>query len=231
MTPVDIGLFLQSARTDARIATLRSRIGARAAFETAYAGGADPWASADRRYSYQRWKYEALIGLLPPGRRFSRALDLGSGTGTLSLSLKGIAEEVLGLDIAQSAVDGAAALCASRPGLSFRQGDVGSLDPALDGGFDLVVVADTLYYLDRVDDESLKTLAMRIARLLVPGGICLIANHYFFSGDRESRLTRRIHDAFVWSPGFAHLATHRRPFFLASLLTSPANEADRPAPA
>jgi SAM-dependent methyltransferase len=231
MSPLDIGLFLQSARTDARIASLRSRIGARAAFESAYAGGADPWASADRRYFYQRWKYEALIGLLPPGRRFSRALDLGSGTGTLALGLKGIADSVLGIDIAQSAVDGATALCANRPGISFRQADVGALDPALDGGFDLVVVADTLYYLDHVDDVSLKNLAMRIARLLAPGGICLIANHYFFSGDRDSRLTRRIHDAFVWSPAFAHLATHRRPFFLASLLTSPVTRADMPAPA
>lgn len=219
MSPLDIGLFLQSARTDARIARLRSAVGARAAFEAAYAGGADPWASADRRYSYQRWKYEALIGLLPRGRRFVRALDLGSGTGTLSLALTAVADDVLGLDIAQSAVDGAAALVGERPGLTFRQGDVASLDPALDGCFDLVVVADTLYYLDNLDDRSLKTLVLRIARLLAPGGICLVANHYFFSGDRDSRLSRRIHDAFAWSPALALVAAHRRPFFLASLLT------------
>jgi hypothetical protein len=81
-----------------------------------------------------------------------------------------------------------------------------------------------------VDDLSLKTLAMRMSRLLAPGGICLVANHYFFSGDRDSRLTRRIHDSFIWSPGFDHLATYRRPFFLASLLTSPAR-AESPAPA
>jgi SAM-dependent methyltransferase len=227
---MDIGLFMQSARTDARIASLRARVGARAAFEAAYAGGADPWASADRRYSYQRWKYEALIGLLPPGRRFSKALDLGSGTGTLSLALAAVADSVLGLDIAQSAVDGAIALAAGHAGVSFRQGDIAALDASLDRGFDLVVVADTLYYLDFVDDVSLKTLVMRISRLLAPGGVCLVANHYFFSGDRDSRLTRRIHDSFMWSPGFDHLATHRRPFFLATLLTSQ-SRAEMPAPA
>jgi SAM-dependent methyltransferase len=226
MRPADIGLFLQSARADARIARLRATRGARAAFEDAYAGGADPWASADRRYSYQRWKYEALIGLLPKDRRFARALDLGSGTGTLSLALTAVADHVLGLDIAQAAVDGAAALAGGRPGLTFGQADIASLDPALDGGFDLVVIADTLYYLDHVDDGSLKALVMRIAKLLAPGGLCLVANHYFFAGDRDSRLSRRIHDAFVWSPALDHLATHRRPFFLASLLKTPAPRCD-----
>jgi SAM-dependent methyltransferase len=231
MSPLDIGLFVRSARTDARIARTRGRLGARAAFEAAYAGGADPWASADPRYSYQRWKYEALIGLLPAGRRFARALDLGSGTGTLSLALAAVADDVLGLDIAQAAVDGATALAGNRPGVRFRQGDVGALDPALDGCFDLVVVADTLYYLDHVDDLSLKNLVQRIARLLAPGGLCLVANHYFFAGDRDSRLSRRIHDAFAWSPALALVSAHRRPFFLASLLSLPPTPTEMPAPA
>ncbi len=218
MSPRDIGLFLRSARTDARIAETRRRSGARAAFEDAYRGSADPWASADPRYFYQRWKYEGLMSVLPPGRRFARALDLGSGVGALSLALTSVATEVLGMDIAQAAVDQATRRMSGRTGLSFAQGDVTALDPALDGGFDLIVVADTLYYLDAVDDQSLKTVAARIARLARPGGLCLIANHYFFAADRDSRLSRRIHDAFTWSTGFAVISQHRRPFYLASLL-------------
>lgn len=216
MHPGDIGLFLRSARTDAQIARDRATGGARHAFEAAYSSAADPWASADPRYSYQRWKYDGLMAMLPPGRRFARALDLGSGVGTLSLALTQVADDVLGLDIAQSAVDRAHAL--ARPGLRFVQGDMAALDPALDGCFDLIVVADTVYYLDAVDDRSLKAVAARIARLAAPGGLCLLANHYFFSGDRDSRLSRRIHDAFAWSPAFDTLSTHRRPFTLATLL-------------
>ncbi len=226
MSPRDIGLFLRSARTDARIAQTRARAGARAAFEDAYSVSADPWASADPRYFYQRWKYEGLMALLPPGRRFARALDIGSGIGALSLALTAVAGQVLGLDIAQAAVDQAAARMVGHPGLRFAQGDVTALDPALDGGFDLIVIADTLYYLDAVDDQSLKTIAARIARLAAPGGLCLIADHYFFSADRDSRLSRRIHDAFAWSPGFSVVSRHRRPFYLASLLQSV-----QPAPA
>jgi SAM-dependent methyltransferase len=218
MAPRDIGLFLKSARTDQRIAVQRAAEGSRAAFEAAYRAG-DPWASADPRYFYQRWKYQSLMAALPVGRRFGRVLDLGSGMGGLSLALTGVADDVLGLDIAQSAVDQATRRAGARPGLRFTQGDVGALDPALDGTFDLVVVADTIYYLDRVDDRSLKVVASRIARLLAPGGLCLLTNHYFYYGDKDSRLTRRIHDAFAWSPGLDLVLLQRRPFYLTSLLS------------
>lgn len=219
MAPRDVGLFLKSARTDQQIAARRAAEGSRAAFESIYAEFGDPWASADPRYFYQRWKYQSLMAALPHGRRFRRALDLGSGTGALSLALTGVADDVLGLDIAQSAVELAARRAGTRPGVRFEQGDVGALDPALDRSFDLVVIADTLYYLDSVDDPSLKAVASRISRLLAPGGLCLLVNHYFFSRDKDSRLTRRIHDAFAWSPGLDLLFVQRRPFYLTSLLS------------
>lgn len=219
MMPRDIGLFLQSAKTDARIAAVRSTGGARAAFEAAYSEREDPWASDNARYSYQRWKYESLMAALPPGRRFQRALDLGCGMGAMSLALTRVSDEVLGLDIAESAVTQARSRIGVRPGLQFAQGDLSSLDPALGSRFDLVVVADTLYYLDRVDDASLKAVATLVSGLLMPGGICLLANHYFFSGDKDSRLTRRIHDAFAWSPSLDLMSTRRRPFYLTSILS------------
>jgi SAM-dependent methyltransferase len=218
MSPCDIGLFLRSARTDAAIAKSRATAGGRAAFEAAYSEAPDPWASADRRYRYQSLKYRTLMTLLPKGRRFARALDIGSGVGILSQALTSVADDVLGLDIAQSAVDGAARRAAGRPGLRFAQGDVTNLAESLNGCFDLVVIADTLYYMDAVDDMSLKSVACRVADLLAPGGLCLMANHFFFSADRDSRLSRRIHDAFAWSPRLQLVSEHRRPFYLASLL-------------
>jgi SAM-dependent methyltransferase len=219
MMPRDIALFLQSAKTDARIASIRETDGARAAFEAAYSEREDPWASDNARYSYQRWKYESLMAALPPGRQFERALDLGCGMGAMSLALTRVSGDVLGLDIAESAVAQARRRIGIRPGLRFEQGDMSSLDPALDSRFDLVVVADTLYYLDHVDDASLKAVATLIGGLLAPGGICLLANHYFFAGDKDSRLTRRIHDAFAWSPSLDLVSTRRRPFYLTSILS------------
>jgi SAM-dependent methyltransferase len=225
MHPRDIGLFLRSARTDADINKLRRISGARAAFENAYVQNADPWASGDSRYRYQRNKYAGLMSCLPSGRRFGRALDLGSGIGALSQALGHVADDVLGLDIAQSAVDRARTLARHRPNVRFAQGDATDLSPDLDGRFDLVVVADTIYYLDKTDDMSLKTIATRIARLLAPGGLCLLANHFFFAADPDSRLSRRIHNAFSWSPHFRVVAQHRRAFYLATLLSIPEAEA------
>ncbi len=219
MMPRDIGLFLRSAKTDQRIAEVRATEGARAAFEAAYSEREDPWESDNARYSYQRWKYEALMGTLPQGRRYKRTLDLGCGMGAMSLALTKVSDDVLGLDIAEAAVAQARRRIGAIAGLRFAQGDLNALDPALNRQFDLVVVADTLYYLSELDDTSLKVAATLVADLLVPGGLCLLANHYFFSGDRDSRLTRRIHDAFTWSPSLTLVSTRQRPFYLASVLS------------
>lgn len=217
MSPRDVGLFLRSARTDAQIARLRARVGQQAAFDAVYAVG-DPWASADPRYLYQHRKYDVLSGLLPE-RSYCRALDLGSGLGQFSRKLAGHADEVLGLDISSCAVEQAAALHRDVPNLHFECCDVLALPPTLDGRFDLVVVADTLYYLPPpIGDGLLKAVATRLARLLRPDGVLLLANHFFFAADPDSRLSRRIHRAFAWSPSWRVLSEHRRPFYLVSLL-------------
>lgn len=207
----DIGLFRKSARTDAALGA-----GGRAAFEAAYTDP-DPWASANPAYRYQRRKYEVLLSLLPD-RPFRAALDLGCGVGLMSRMLAARADTVLGLDVAQNAVDAATSAAAGMHGVRFDQADILDLPPSLDGQFDLLVLADTLYYLRPIDDQLLKRLAVRTARLLAPGGMCLLANHYFSGADADSRLSRRIHRAFAWSPAYTVLSEHRRPFYLVSVL-------------
>lgn len=217
MRPRDIGLFVQSARTDATVARLRLRVGDEAAFDTVYTKG-DPWASGDARYLYQHRKYDVLVGLLPK-RQYTRALDLGTGHGFLARRLIGQVDQVLGIDISQVAVQQATAFHRGVENLSFARANVLDLSSSLDGNFDLVVIADVIYYLPKpLDDHFLKQLALRIARLLRPGGLCLLANHYFSFADSDSRLSRRIHDAFSWSPSLNIVSESRKPFYLASLL-------------
>ena len=228
--PRDFTLFLRSARTDAAIASTRAASGSRAAFEEAYTRSSDPWASAAPRYRYQSLKYDQIIALLPPGR-FRRTLDLGCGLGLLSQRLVRRSDRVLGLDVAAAAVAHARNRAAGIPNLTFEQADILDLPPGLDAQFELVVVADTLYYIDPLGDDLLKKLSARLARLLAPGGVLVLANHYFFGADPDSRQTRRIHDAFTWSPHLTATGQHRRSFFLATLLKPRDPEpAMRPAP-
>ena len=219
MMPRDISLFLRSARTDSALARLRPLLGGRGAFERVYGQGGDPWASNDARYRYQRRKYEVLLSLLPQGRRYVRALDLGCGLGTMSRLIAPRTDSVLGLDVAEAAVEQARTRHVDMPHMAFEQADMLDLPRGLDGSFDLIVLSDVLYYLSPLSDALLKAMALRMADLLAPGGICLLANHFFFSADRDSRLSRRIHRAFAWSPGLDVLSEHRRPFYLATLLT------------
>ena len=222
MTPRDIGLFLMSARTDAAIARLRATNGVRAAFEAVYSQWNDPWASASPRYRYQRRKYEQVVDMLS-GRHFRRALDLGCGLGLLAQLLAPQVDELLGLDIAEAAIERARQRAAAFSNLRFEQADLLDLPRTLDHRFDLVLLADTLYYLSPLDDETLKGIALRIADVLVPGGLCVLVNHYFFVADSASRRSRRIHRAFAQSPRFRLDCERRKSFFLVTLLTEQAD--------
>ncbi len=218
----DVFLFLRSARSDAKLgAILNEGAEPAAAFDRLYgeAPQNDPWASASPRYRYQAGKYDGIVSLLPQGRRFRSTLDLGCGTGLLASRLAARSDETLGLDISEVAISRARAR-APQPGLAYAQADLLLLDPALDRRFDLVVVADALYYLppEALTDTALKTLATRLSTLLAPDGVLMLANHYFSGMDADSRKSRRIHDAFTWSPSLTHTTTYRRPFWLATML-------------
>jgi predicted TPR repeat methyltransferase len=163
------------------------------------------------RYRYQGLKYDRLVALLPR-KRFAYALDLGCGLGLLSQKLTARAERVLGVDIASTAIEHARRRGAAFDNLAFEPGDILDLPTSLNGRFDLVVVADVLYYLSPLDDAVLRSVVRRIADLLTPGGTCLLANHFFFAADPESRISRKIHRRFKDCSRFAVTSEHRRAF-------------------
>jgi SAM-dependent methyltransferase len=217
--PRDLWLFIRGAQIDAWIARLRAGIGDENPFETIYRQTSDPWLSVSPRYRYQSRKYDTLMSFLPTNRRYGHALDLGCGLGSLACRLSGRAEASLGMDIAQAAVDRARDNNARIPNLHFEQGDILHLPCELNGRFEIVTIVDTIYYISPMSDDLVQSLAHRIADLLVPGGICMLTNHFFFPWDKETRLSRRIHDAFSSSPRFQLVSEHWRPFYLTTLLS------------
>lgn len=220
MKLADIGLFARSAASDARIRAAWASGSTANVFDSLYSNAPenDPWASASPAFLYQRRKYETIAALIP-SIRYRRALDLGCGTGLFSEKLAAIADNVVGVDVSSVAVGIAIRRAKRVPNLHFTSGDVLELPSSWDGSFDLITILDTLYYLPPpIEDGLLKALATRLARLLSSKGLLLLANHYFAGLDADSRLTRRIHDAFRWSPALRPVETYRRPFYLVTLL-------------
>jgi SAM-dependent methyltransferase len=224
MSVRDIGFWIRSAQADAALARLRRQYRSQEALDRLYEQTPDPWGSTRPYYRYQRLKYEILISLLPV-RRYANVLDLGCGMGGLTRQLSAHAEHVLGADLSAIAVEQARGLSQEYPNVAFRQADILDLAPHWERQFDLVILADVLYYLSPLADDDLKGIAQRVGRLLTPGGLLLLVNHHFyFDCVPGARMTRPIRDAFRWSPSFRLLKERWRPFYLASLFegrTSP----------
>ena len=215
----DARILIGHTETDSTIQRVRQSAGNRAAFEAIYQERDDPWNSNTPGYRYQQRKYEVILSLLPQ-RRFAHVLDIGCGLGAMSWRMAARADKVLGLDLAQSAVERASAHYADIPNLTFAQGDIFALPPELDGAFDLILLTDVLYYAPDTSRESYEKVAARVAQLLRPGGICVICNHYFaWVMDIPTRLSNVIHAAFKREKQFGAFQEYWRPFYLVTLLT------------
>jgi SAM-dependent methyltransferase len=137
--------------------------------------------------------------------------------GNLTRRLRNHADQVLGIDVSHVAIAQATRETTEHSHLEFKQGDALNLSRDLDNDFDLVVIADTLYYLSPLSDEVLQTVRERVVRLLVPGGILLLVNHFTLNVDPGSRWSPKIHRVFRSAPDLTAIHESRRPFYLASV--------------
>jgi predicted TPR repeat methyltransferase len=216
MTLRDVGLWVRSAHADGRLNRYRDSQSTGVAFDRLYDDVADPFGSELPQFRYQQRKYQMLLSMLPK-RRYRQALDIGCGLGTFTRKLAPFVDHVLGTDISAEALRQARRLSSACPNITYAQSDLAdSIDKAC--LCDLVILADTMYYIDALTDERLNSIAAAIAKKLAPGGLLLVVNHYFFGIDSASKSTRRIHDAFRREPSLDSVAEQRRAFFLATLL-------------
>ena len=217
MTIRDIAFWARSARADARLGQWRHERGIAAAFDHLYADISDPFGAELPQYRYQQRKYDSLLSMLP-ARRFRNALDVGCGLGSFTRKLAPFCNHILGTDISAEAIRQARKLSSAHSHVDYSQEDMleQSGSPR-EGTFDLIILADTLYYIDPLTDARLNSIARNISSQMTPGGLLLLVNHYFFGVDRASRSTRDIHDMFPQTSICGRVAEYRRAFFLATL--------------
>ena len=146
-------------------------------YEEMYQDCADPWRIEELGPRLDmRAALLLLEGRLGPVRRF---LDLGAGlglfTGLLAETIWRVNPEARGLvtDIAPTAVARAARRLTD-PRLEFQAADARALPPWPEQSFDLAVLAQVLWGLLENLDRALAGLV----RLLSPGGLMLVSQHF-----------------------------------------------------
>lgn len=138
-------------------------------FETLYATSGDPW-SLDSRW-YERRKYDVTLASLPK-TRFRNAFEPGCSIGVLSQGLAARCERLLATDVSAVAVDATRRRLRDCRNVTVEQFSVPTEWPK--GEFDLIVLSEIGYYLDRPDLEALVDRA--VASLSVDGVV--IAAHW-----------------------------------------------------
>jgi cyclopropane fatty-acyl-phospholipid synthase-like methyltransferase len=152
-------------------------------FKGMYATESDPWRFASS--PYERAKYAATLAALPRPR-YASALDVGCSIGVFTHQLCRRCDAVLGLDVVPSVLEAARTRCADCADAHFQLAAVPGTWP--EGRFDLIVISEVAYYLDRPD---LARLVGRVRGAVLPGADILLVHwlgvtHYPLSGDEAA---------------------------------------------
>ncbi len=123
--------------------------------------------SYDQASSLQRIVGQRLLSYLPQTFQPKSILDLGSGTGTLSIKLsqRFSQAQILGLDLAEGMIKLARTKCADQPNISFTHKDFDQIN-TLNKAFDLVISNFALHW-----SKDLPTTLKAILSQLNPNGL------------------------------------------------------------
>lgn len=142
-------------------------------FEALWAKG-DPWDLESS--SFERDKYASQLALVGD-RQYAKILEIGCGAGTFTSQLGALANSVIGLDVAENAIDVARARNRAPDRISFKAVDVMNYEVSADGPFDLIVLSETIYYLGWLYPFfDVAWMASQLSASMVPGGRLLMAN-------------------------------------------------------
>lgn len=156
-------------------------------FEALYKEKGDPWGFETS--PYEAGKYARTLEALPE-THIGRVLEVGCANGMLTAKLGRRCDDLLAVDVSETALTAARARCADQPHIRFEKRRL-PLDVP-DESFDLILLSEVVYYLDRVDVERLAAYLMRATR---PGGHLLLVHwtgetDYPLSGDEAATALR-----------------------------------------
>ena len=145
-------------------------------FEEMYSRNADPWNFAGDAYEHSR--YDALLTALT-GRHYGRAFEPGCSIGVLTEGLAPLCDELLAIDLSETAIAQARERCLAFSNVRFAVASIYDVDP---GPLDLLVLSEIGYYFESSD---LRAWADKLLASLLPGGIVLACHWLGSSPDHQ----------------------------------------------
>ena len=112
-------------------------------FEKLYADHGDPWAFETSAYEAE--KYDHTLAALPRPR-YARTLEVGCANGVLTRRLAERCDDLLAIDVSDTALAAARVRCADLGNIRFEKRQLPGDAPA--GPFDLVMLSEVVYYWD-----------------------------------------------------------------------------------
>lgn len=126
-------------------------------FDALYAADADPWRFETSAYEDAKY-WETLAAL--PRERYANAVEIGCSIGVLTARLAARCDRLLGLDVAQAALD--AATKRVPPNVDLALSTLPETLPP--GRFDLIMLSEVLYYFDG-DGDGVRDMAATVTRM------------------------------------------------------------------
>ena len=156
-------------------------------FEQMYVGDPDPWKFETS--PYESAKYDASVKALGQ-RRYRRALEVGCANGVLTQRLASYCDELVAIDVSDTALAIARKRNADTPLINFARMMFPHETP--NGLFDLIVLSEVVYYWSEAD---IATAGAWIADHSKPGGDILLVHwigdtDYPQTGDNAVALLR-----------------------------------------
>jgi predicted TPR repeat methyltransferase len=164
-------------------------------FNDIYARNIDPWGFETSEY--ERLKYADTLAQLPPGR-FRSGLEIGCSTGVLSGILADRCDRLLGVDFAEAALAEARRRHAGRSDLVFSRMHLPGEKPA--GHFDLIVLSEILYFMDRADVQATARVVGQLGEL---GATVILAHWLGNSADHPLHADEAVEAFIVAASNFA----------------------------
>lgn len=178
-------------------------------FDQIYAAQADPWNFATSQYEAD--KYKQTLAVLPESS-YRSVLEIGCSIGVLTSQLADRCDQLLSIDVSETALQAARKRCAHLPQVRFKRLTVPGEYPP--GCFDLTVVSEVGYYLSKPDLEK---LAFRIKQQTNPQGQLLLVHWLPFVADYP--LTGdQVHEYFLSLPDWKCLTSFQAPQYRLELL-------------